>query len=119
MRVMNVAQEIDDPFAPPSETNMVVLEDVSKGDFKGKGKERVNLACYTGLQGRPAIEYCHLLWSHGEAGLADLPANARLQELLEHEPLNHHDADADTWGFWHAIRWLEEARTRDVPVLVQ
>lgn len=100
MRILNVAQEIDDPFA----------------SVKGKGKAKVELADYEAVPGRPKVEYAHLLWGHGESGLADLPDGVTLDEIIQAKSLRE---DEEKWGFWESIQWMEEARRQDVPVLIQ
>ena len=103
MRILNVAQEIEDPF-------------MSSAASTGKGKEKVKLAGY--VQDGVEVEYGHLRWSHGEAGLAELPQAAELRDMLQvDEPVLEHSDQG--WKFWEAIRWLEAARTRGVPVLIQ
>ena len=101
IRILNVASEIDDPFVN------------THTSVKGKERqgEKLSLAHYTGDRD---IEYCHLSWSHGEEKLADLPAGVQLDDLLEGE-----EDRPSSWGFWHAIRWLETARRQGVPVLIQ
>jgi len=102
--VLNVAQEVDDPFeeAPPINS--------------GNGKARVKVASYPSDNGRPDVEYCHLRWSHGEGGLADLPPSARLSELLHPGEVR---SGREMWGFWEAIRWLEAGRRAGEPLLIQ
>jgi hypothetical protein len=100
VRILNVAQEIDDPFAT----------------IKGKGKEKIDLADYEAVPGRPKVEYAHLLWGHGESGLADLPEGVSLDQIINVGQLS---GEEDKWGFWQAIQWMEEARREDVPVLIQ
>lgn len=96
MRIINVAQEIENPFD------------------KGKGKEKIAFGEYDDQGVR--VEYCHLRWSHGESGLAELPKGVKLEEVLSGAKAN---MDADSWGFWNAIKWLEEARREGRPVLIQ
>ena len=104
VRVLNVAQDIDDPF------------DRGVCQAKGKEKETVELASYPPSDGMPAVEYCHLRWSHGESGLAELPAGARLSELLDMDGMG---SGRKRWRFWEAIRWLETGRRAGEPVLIQ
>jgi hypothetical protein len=100
VRILNVAQEIDDPFA----------------SIKGKGKEKVELASYNAAPDRPKVEYAHLLWGHGESGLADLPKGATLDQIIHVRDMR---GDEERWGLWEAIQWMEQARRQGVPVLVQ
>lgn len=105
VRILNVAQEIDDPFV------------TVKG--KGKEKEKIDLGVYEAdaQASRPVrVEYAHLLWGHGESGLADLPAGATLDQIIQSRPLS---GEEEKWGFWEAIQWMEEARRDSVPVLIQ
>jgi len=99
VRILNVAQEIDDPFTT----------------IKGKGKQKLDLADYEAEPGRPKVEYAHLLWGHGEGGLADLPNGASLDQIINtRSPLG-----TEKWGFWDAIQWMEEARREGTPILIQ
>jgi len=100
VRILNVAQEIDDPFA----------------SVKGKGKAKIELADYEAVAGRPGVEYAHLLWGHGESGLADIPVGVTLDQIIHSKRLR---GDEDKWGFWESIQWMEEARLQNVPVLIQ
>ena len=104
VKILNVALEIDDPFA-------------ATHSLKGKAREteKVRLASYEGKDGGPAIEYCHLSWSHGEEKLADMPSKAMLDHMVNMDSPD----DADTWGFWSAIQWIESARRNGIPVLIQ
>lgn len=102
VRILNVAQEIDDPFATDRS--------------KGKEKEKIDLAAYEADANRPKVEYAHLLWGHGESGLADIPAGSTLDQIIQTKPLSGRE---EKWGFWEAIQWMEEARRKDVPVLIQ
>ena len=104
VRILNVAQEIDDPFVSGS------------GNGKGKEKEKINLADYDATPLRPKVEYAHLLWGHGETGLADIPAGATLDQIIHTRPLSGGETK---WGFWEAIQWMEEARREQVPILIQ
>ena len=100
VRILNVAQEIDDPFT----------------SVKGKGKEKLKVTDYEAVPGRPKVEYAHLSWGHGEGGLADMPQDASLDEIIN---IRQATERKDKWGFWDAIRWMEEARRVNVPVLIQ
>lgn len=102
IRVFNVAQEVDDPF--------------ERSVAHGKGKEKVKLASYPPDSGRPGVEYCHLRWSHGESGLAELPIGVRLDDLFDPAPTR---SEREMWGFWDAIRWLEAGRRAGEPILIQ
>lgn len=104
VRILNVAQEIDDPFVSGS------------GTGKGKEKAKINLADHDATPSRPKVEYAHLLWGHGESGLADLPSGATLDQIIHTKPLT---GDETKWGFWEAIQWMEEARREQVPILIQ
>ncbi|WWD21922.1 hypothetical protein CI109_106410 [Kwoniella shandongensis] len=112
VRIVNVAQEIDDPFDP---VNASSIPGWAFGSGKGKGKEKMKMATYPSTEeGRPDVEYCHARWSHGELGLADLPENARLEDVLE----GRAPETSEMWKFWDAIRWMEEGRRAGVPVLI-
>ena len=104
VRVLNVAQEIEDPFEKPQR------------NVQGVGEGKVKLSSYPPNLERPGVEYCHLRWSHGESGLAELPIGARLSELLVPEQLLPEGAQ---WGFWDAVLWLEMGRRAGEPVLIQ
>ncbi|KAK4683876.1 tyrosine-protein phosphatase MSG5, partial [Tremellales sp. Uapishka_1] len=95
VRVMNVAQEIPNPF----------------DDSKGEGRVNVNRHELDGTR----IDYCHLKWSHGEAGLAVLLPSASVQDVLQAEA---RAGSEDRWGFWNAIQWMEEGRRAGQPVLI-
>ncbi|WVF70441.1 hypothetical protein IAT40_005231 [Kwoniella sp. CBS 6097] len=110
VRIVNVAQEVDDPFDPSSGS----MPGWSMGG-RGKGKEKMKLAQYPSGHGGPEVEYCHVRWSHGELGLADIPSQADLRDLLDARP----PSDArEMWRFWETIRWMEEGRRRGIPVLI-
>ncbi|WVR04350.1 hypothetical protein IAU60_001351 [Kwoniella sp. DSM 27419] len=112
VRIVNVAQEIDDPFDPSYIHNPGWSMSGSS-----KGKEKMKLVRYPqdSLGRRPEIEYCHVRWSHGELGLADVPDGARLAEIMDGTPP---DSSAEMWNFWETIRWMEEGRREGVPVLI-
>ena len=95
LRIVNVAQEVESPYAAPC----------------GSKKTLTTTPTTSG----PTVEYCHLRWSHGESGLATIPDGATLEELLTGSA----DTDAESWGFWNAVKWLEEARRNGTPVLIQ
>jgi hypothetical protein len=99
VRILNVAQEIDDPFTT----------------IKGKGKAKLDVVDYEAVPGRPKVEYAHLSWGHGEGGLADLPDGATLEEIISTCP----PTGREKWGFWDAIQWMEEARRDGTPILIQ
>ncbi|ORY24859.1 protein-tyrosine phosphatase-like protein [Naematelia encephala] len=108
VRVLNVAQEIEDPFASqrPHVDN-------------GKGKERASVQVdrYPPSPGKgwPKMDYCHLKWSHGEAGLAGIPDQSTLDDFINpREP----EVGDGNWGLWTAILYIEDARRRDIPVLI-
>jgi hypothetical protein len=107
VRILNVAQEIDDPWAG------------EQVDRKGKGK--VSVARYPAepVQGRPELEYCHLSWGHGEAGLAEVDETMRLQDVVRAGGVGKGDEDKEKWRFWEAIRWVEEGRRNGEAVLIQ
>ena len=107
VKILNVALEIEDPFA-------------TSHSIKGKARETesIRLATYDAKDGGPAIDYCHLSWSHGESNLADIPTEAMLDHMLAVEGDDYDDLDA-SWGFWRAIQWIEAARRIGVPVLIQ
>ena len=96
LRIINVAQEIESPYGG------------------GCSRDKKTLGTYT--TNGPMVQYCHLRWSHGESGLATIPEGATLDELLDGSTA---DTDASSWGFWNAIKWLEEARLKGIPVLIQ
>ena len=106
VRILNVAQEIDDPF----------MSATSSGTGKGKEREKINLADYEADAWRPKVEYAHLLWGHGESGLADIPVGATLDQVIHPKPLSGGETK---WGFWEAIQWMEEGRREQVPILIQ
>jgi len=97
VRIINVAQEIESPYGSKCGS----AEKVTLGTHQTTG---------------PTVEYCHLRWSHGESGLSTIPQGATLNELLN---TSSPDTETDSWGFWNAIKWLEEARRNGMPVLIQ
>lgn len=99
VRILNVAQEIDDPFTT----------------VKGKGKQKLDVVDYEAVPGRPTVEYAHLSWGHGEGGLADIPNGASLGDIIN----SRSTTNRDQWGFWDAIQWMEEARLEGTPILIQ
>ena len=103
IRIVNVAQEIENPFGSGAAHGM-------------QDKEKIAFATYPARHGYPEVEYCHLRWSHGEGGLAQLPPASDLTELLDG---SGPDMDADSWGMWNAVKWLEGARRAGTPVLIQ
>ncbi|KAK8846615.1 hypothetical protein IAR55_005701 [Kwoniella newhampshirensis] len=112
VRIVNVAQEIDDPF---EQTKLCRTSGWASAGGDGKGKEKMKLVSYPGEQdGCPDVEYCHARWSHGELGLADLPDHARLEDVWEAKA----PEQSDTWKFWDVIRWMEEGRRASMPVLI-
>lgn len=102
VRVMCVAQEIDNPFEPAW----------AEGS-KDKGK--VGVGRYAATHERPEVVYAHLKWSHGESGLAELESWTTLDDVIAPKAMDV----GETWRFWEAIRWIEEGRQRDEPVLIQ
>ncbi|WVW78896.1 hypothetical protein I302_100859 [Kwoniella bestiolae CBS 10118] len=119
VRIINVAQEIDDPF-DPSNSN------VTPGWSRSKGKQKMKFAMYPastdGSNQRPEIEYCHVRWSHGELGLADIPDEAELAHLLDvpdGDLRNLQGTNGDgIWGFWETIKWMEGGRRNGIPILI-
>ncbi|WVQ76681.1 hypothetical protein IAR50_006355 [Cryptococcus sp. DSM 104548] len=113
VRIVNVAQEIDDPF-DPSARNVPGWSGASPLD-KGSMKLKAYPAVSEGGQKRPEVEYCHVRWSHGELGLADLPEKATLGDVRRPE---RPETGEGMWKFWEAIRWMEEGRKSGTPVLI-
>ncbi|WVQ83922.1 hypothetical protein IAT38_006066 [Cryptococcus sp. DSM 104549] len=117
VRVVNVAQEVDDPFDPAAGEKDPGWAG-AHGEQAGKGK--MKLTTYPSVRegtedDRPEVEYCHVRWSHGEVGLADLPEGARLEEVMKgREPAGREGM----WKFWEAIQWMEAGRRDGVPVLL-
>lgn len=110
--IVNVAQEIENPFDPNTST------DTWDWPSSARGKPKVALSTHQN-DGQPYVEYAHLRWSHGEGGLADVPDSATLAELVDsptYIELGQHDAQQ--WHFWEAIRWLEVRRRAGIPVLI-
>lgn len=106
--VVNVAQEIDNPFDP--RTDLANYTWTSP-----RGKDKVTLSAHQGTPSRPPVAYTHLRWSHGEGGLADLPADAELGDIVDPTAA----APDAQWRFWEAIRWMEARRRAGVPVIIQ
>ncbi|EIW68589.1 hypothetical protein TREMEDRAFT_31601 [Tremella mesenterica DSM 1558] len=124
MRIINVAQEVEDPFmgiAQQISTSSHGKESIGLSGQSGvKGKEKVRLVRYQ--VGDKVVEYAHLRWSHGEAGLADLPKDAELSQVIDpfspHSEMDEQEETFEGWGFWKAVRWLETARRDGIPVLI-
>lgn len=110
VRILNVAQEIDDPFA---------ADGVVPVSRKGKGK--VNRAVYPAdaSEGRPEVEYTHLAWSHGESGLAELDSEMKLEDVIQGRFTEEEVEEREKWRFWEAIRYMEQGRQRGEAVLIQ
>jgi tyrosine-protein phosphatase len=108
--IVNVAQEIENPFDPNTST------DTWDWPSTAKGKPKVALSSHQN-EGQPRVEYAHLRWSHGEGGLADLPDAATLDELVS-SPTYAGTPAAQQWRFWEAVRWLEVRRRAGTPVLI-
>lgn len=106
--VVNVAQEIDNPFDP--RTDLANYTWISP-----RGKDKVTLSTHPGTPSHPPVAYTHLRWSHGEGGLADLPADAELGDIVNPSAA----APNVQWRFWEAIRWMEARRRAGVPVIIQ
>ena len=101
VRILNVAQEIDDPF---------------QDDDASGSSTKIRLASYPAVDDHPQVEYAHLRWSHGEGGLAEIPHNATLQDLMDVGGVRD---GAKEWRFWEAVRYMEEGRRRGIPILIQ
>ncbi|WWD08101.1 hypothetical protein V865_006212 [Kwoniella europaea PYCC6329] len=117
VRIINVAQEIDDPFDTTNSSSTSM-----PGWSKGKGKQKMELAVYPGdsTGKRPEIEYCHVRWSHGELGLADIPPTAQLSHLIDppEEEVLPTAGEEGIWGFWESIKWMESGRKSGIPILI-
>jgi hypothetical protein len=83
--IVNVAQELSDPFHPHEGTGLPVYP-----------------AAYGAIADRPAVEYVHAPWSHGESGLA-----------------RDDERRGGQLGFQQLIDWLESGRKRGLPILIQ
>lgn len=112
VRILNVAQEIDNPF----ERDGVASVSSSR---KGKGKAQRVVYPADGRAGRPEVEYCHLQWSHGESGLADLEEGMELDDVIEGRFNEEAVKGKEKWRFWEAIRFMEEGRQRGEAILIQ
>lgn len=118
VRVVNVAQEVEDPFdaAGPGRVSGWPRPSALPAET---AKRRMKLRTYPAVVGdgtRPHVEYCHARWSHGELGLADLPADACLGDVLYPRAPENNEG---LWRFWETIRWMEEGRQGGTPVLIQ
>lgn len=110
VRILNVAQEIDDPFEAQG---TVPISKSSKGN--------VHRAIYPAneVEGRPEVDYCHLAWSHGESGLAEVDSEMVLADVIRGSFTEESVGDRGTWRFWEAIRYMEQGRQRGEAVLIQ
>ncbi|KAE8538957.1 hypothetical protein D1P53_005326 [Cryptococcus gattii VGV] len=121
VRVMNVAQEVEDPFDPglsrvsgwsaPSG----LPDEMPRPKLKLKTYPTAAVAVGDGARPIPHVEYCHARWSHGELGLADLPEDACLRDVLYPRAP---ESSERPWRFWETIRWMEEGRQRGIPILI-
>lgn len=109
--IVNVAQEIENPF----DANASM--DSWDWPSSAKGKPKVALSSHSPEEGQPRVEYAHLRWSHGEGGLADLPDSAQLEDIVSSSTYNG-PANVQPWRFWEAIRWLEVRRRAGTPVMI-
>jgi hypothetical protein len=107
VRILNVAQELDDPWMH------------QQTDRKGKGKAIGAFYPADAGANRPDVEYRHLLWSHGEAGLAEIDETMDLGALIDGREIAESELERESWRFWEAIRWVEEGRRRGERVLIQ
>lgn len=122
MRVVNVAQEVEDPFDPglsrvsgwPAPSGLP--EEMPRRKLKLKAYPAGAVAVGDGARPIPHVEYCHARWSHGELGLADLPEGACLRDVLYPRAPENNERP---WRFWETIRWMEEGRQRGIPILIQ
>jgi len=90
--IVNVAKELEDPFKgqQQEETDRADIEPVARS--------------YAATEGRPALTYLKLDWTHGETDLAsDSP----------------HEQSSRSWGFRKTIERMERARTTGIPILIQ
>ncbi|WRT65175.1 uncharacterized protein IL334_002118 [Kwoniella shivajii] len=123
VRIINVAQEIDDPF---DESSMAIHGWSTSN--KGKNKEKMKFKTYPKDPnydnydgGRPEIEYCHIRWSHGELGLADIPDTADLMDVLNPTTITKDEISKEQvimWRFWEIIQWMEKGRKEGIPILI-
>jgi hypothetical protein len=90
--IVNVAKELEDPFKgqQQEETDRTGVDSVAKS--------------YAATEGRPALTYLKLDWTHGETDLAsEMP----------------HEQSSRSWGFRKTIERMEQARTTGIPILIQ
>jgi tyrosine-protein phosphatase len=111
--VVNVAQELENPFADGAD-----LEAIAAGWTSYKGKAVVALTNHAADSTRPNIEYAHLRWSHGEGGLCDIPASAAVSQLIDPASPDAEDTNSEKWRFWEAICWIEAHRRAGIPVMI-
>lgn len=120
VRVMNVAQEVEDPFDPG--LSRVSGWSAPSGLPEEMPSRKLKLKAYPaavagdGARPIPHVEYCHARWSHGELGLGDLPEDACLTDVLYPRAP---ESSERPWRFWETIRWMEEGRQRGIPILIQ
>lgn len=110
VRILNVAQEIEDPFSASGITPL---------SRKCKGK--ISRAVYPEdmQEGRPEVDYVHLAWSHGESGLAEMVEGMQLDDVIKGRFDGDEVEGKDQWKFWEAIRFMEYGRQRGEAVLIQ
>ncbi|KAL1408479.1 tyrosine/serine/threonine protein phosphatase [Vanrija albida] len=112
--VINVAQEIENPF--DESTRDDGWEWPQPSVSAGSKKPKVVIKSYPAEDDRPIVDYAHLRWSHGEAGLAEVPGTASLTELMNGG--DYVGEETEKWRFWEAIRWLEVRRKAGTPVII-
>lgn len=104
--VLNVAQEIENPLDPETPQD--------SWEWNPTGKAKVALSEHDSSV-HPKVEYAHLRWSHGEGGLANIPTDARLDNLDSEQVTG---SESEKWRFWEAIQWLESRRRAGIPVMI-
>lgn len=124
VRVVNVAQEVKDPFDPGLSSRVsawwsapsALPEEIPRRKLMLKAYPASASAVGDGATPIPYVEYCHARWSHGELGLADLPKGACLADVLYPTAPENNETP---WRFWETIRWMEQGRQRRIPILIQ
>ena len=90
--IVNVAKELEDPYKGQQQ------EETDRADIDSVARS------YAATEGRPALTYLKLDWTHGETDLASETP---------------HEQSSRSWGFRKTIERMERARTTEIPILIQ
>ncbi|KAG7566960.1 hypothetical protein FFLO_01339 [Filobasidium floriforme] len=89
--IVNVAKELEDPFKGQDQEQMERADNNS------------TVRSYAATEGRPALTYLKLDWTHGETDLASETP---------------YEQSSRSWGFRETIERMEQARTAGISILI-